>query len=126
MLPLAMLAVAGRLSPSPSGLGTHQQLGFPPCTLRVLAGIECPVCGMTTSWSHFARGEWGQSLSTHPGGFLLALYAVAWSMIATRVAFSGKLPGLATQRRMGISLIAIAVVVLTRWGGYMIGGPISF
>jgi hypothetical protein len=51
------LGVAWRLEPSPLGMGTHQQLGLPPCTFRLLLGIRCPSCGMTTSWSHLVRGQ---------------------------------------------------------------------
>ncbi len=34
VVPLAMLAVATQLEPSAAGLGTHQQLGLPPCSFR--------------------------------------------------------------------------------------------
>ncbi len=114
--PLLLLGVASQLQPSDSGLGTHQQLGLPPCTLRVLTGIRCPACGMTTSWTHFAQGDWGQSIAVQPGGFLLALYGLAWSVTAGRVGLSGTMATWAAQRRLGIGLVAIGVVVLVDWG----------
>lgn len=83
--PLLLLCVAGALEPNPRGLGTHQKLGLPPCTMRVIAGIRCPSCGMTTSWSWFARGHVVRSFQTNAGGALLALFSVVfgpWSMIS--------------------------------------------
>src|SRR5690242_10680262 len=47
-----MLATAWRLTPSPRGLGTHQQLGLAPCTVEQWFGMRCPSCGMTTAWAH--------------------------------------------------------------------------
>ncbi|NNJ27795.1 DUF2752 domain-containing protein [Alienimonas chondri] len=84
-------SIAAYLTPSSAGLGTHQQLGLPPCTVRVLTGHPCPACGMTTSFSHFVRGQWGGSLSANSGGFLLALMCLALIPILLRAAFTGRL-----------------------------------
>ena len=32
-------------------MGTHQQLGLPPCNFVTLTGYPCPACGMTTSFA---------------------------------------------------------------------------
>src|SRR5207247_577108 len=45
----ALLGVARLVEPDLRGYGTHEQLGLPPCTFRLLTGIACPSCGMTTS-----------------------------------------------------------------------------
>ena len=52
---LLPLGAAVRLQPAREGLGTHQQLGLPPCTFRVLFDRPCPSCGMSTSWAHLVR-----------------------------------------------------------------------
>ena len=65
------------LTPAAAGLGTHQQLGLPPCTVRALCGVPCPSCGMTTSFAHFTRGEWAASAAANVGGFLLAVVCAA-------------------------------------------------
>ncbi len=81
----ALLAVAARLQPNPSGLGTHEQLGLPPCTFRWLFGMRCPSCGMTTSWSHATRGELSAALTANAGGALLAfatIAAVPWCVLS--------------------------------------------
>ncbi|NBO19844.1 MAG: DUF2752 domain-containing protein, partial [Proteobacteria bacterium] len=41
------------LTPDARGLGTHEQLGLPPCGFYLWYGLPCPSCGMTTSWPHF-------------------------------------------------------------------------
>lgn len=103
----APLVVARRLTPDPAGLGTHQQLGLPPCTVRTIWGFRCPACGMTTAWSHFVRGQFTSSIRANVAGASLAgitciavvvlvmhgvagtmprygwLVAVAWGMIST-------------------------------------------
>ena len=72
---LVPVAIALCLPPSPSGLGTHQQLGLPPCTLLDWYGIRCPSCGMTTAWCCLVRGQIVPALRANVGGALLGLAA---------------------------------------------------
>ena len=115
LLPLALMFVASRLEPSSRGLGTHQQLGLPPCTTRLVFGIRCPACGMTTSWAHFVRGQWQTSAAVNLGGFLLAFYCLAASALALSVVRSGQIPGFATQRVLATTLIAVFAITITDW-----------
>jgi len=87
---IAGFALARYLTPAEEGLGTHQQLGLPPCSMRVIAGIPCPACGMTTSFSHFTRGQWLGSLSANTGGFVLALLCLALIPLLARAALTGR------------------------------------
>ncbi len=121
LLPLSLLAVARNLQPSTSGLGTHQQLGFPPCTLRVLAGIRCPGCGMTTSWAHFTRGDLHSSLASNSGGCLLAIYSLVFAYCSLHAGIRGQMPTVSTQRTLAISLIAIAAVTIADWAWRLSG-----
>ena len=73
MCALAVLVTATMLPPSPTGIGTHQQMGLPQCAWMAVSGIPCPTCGMTTSFSHFVRGNWVASFYVQPMGFVLAL-----------------------------------------------------
>jgi hypothetical protein len=59
------------LKPAAAGVGTHQQLGLPPCTFLFLTGFPCPFCGMTTSWTHAAHGQILSSIAVQPMGFVL-------------------------------------------------------
>lgn len=70
------LIVARALTPDPSGMGTHSQLGFSPCSFMQRIGIPCPACGMTTSWSHLTRGQWVESMRCNIGGFMFGLQAM--------------------------------------------------
>lgn len=72
-----VFAVASRLEPSPSGIGTHQQLGLPPCHFAVVTGRPCPTCGMTTAFAWLVRGRFIESLSANPAGAILATACVA-------------------------------------------------
>ena len=73
-LGLALMRVM--LTPDPSGAGTHEQLGLPPCRSLDWFGIPCPGCGVTTAVTWFAHGEPWKSFVTQPFGFLLAMGAV--------------------------------------------------
>ncbi len=115
MIPLLLLGVAGLLQPSTSGLGTHQQLGLPPCSMRVIFGIRCPTCGMTTSWSHFMHGHWWASAQANTGGFLLALLAVGTAPVQIRWAWTGVAPRYPVQNRMIFAVLGIAGVTFCDW-----------
>lgn len=112
---ITLLIVAGTLEPSRSGMGTHHQLGLPPCSLRMLAGIRCPSCGMTTSWAHFMNGNPIDSAKSNLGGMMLACFAIASAIIGARIAWTGRLPSNATQRNYTLALVGIAVVTLADW-----------
>ena len=67
---LSPLGLAMVLTPSAKGMGTHQQLGLPPCTFLYLTGLPCPFCGMTTSWAHAAHLDPLSSIKAQPMGFV--------------------------------------------------------
>ncbi len=116
LIPLVLMAISlWLLSPSEQGLGTHQQLGLPPCSVRVVFGMRCPACGMTTSWAHFVRGQWWQSANANPGGFLLAIYSLSFAAIALWAAIQRRLPAPEVTKTMAITLVAIAVVTVINW-----------
>ncbi|TWT83700.1 hypothetical protein CA13_51670 [Planctomycetes bacterium CA13] len=114
-VPLALMMTAARLDPSPAGLGTHQQLGFPPCTSRILFGVRCPSCGMTTSWAYFMHGQWFQSAATNLGGFLLAI--AAWGVIGVAAFCVAKpdTPLFSYQKPVALTAIGIAAVTMIDW-----------
>jgi hypothetical protein len=69
----AVLAVAVWVQPDPSGVSSHTQLGMRPCAWPQRLGIPCLTCGMTTSFSHFVRGQVAASFYVQPMGAILAV-----------------------------------------------------
>ncbi len=89
MLLFAAAFCASRsIEPSPSGVGSHTQLGLPPCGFYAATGIPCLSCGMTTAFAHMARGSIAAGFAAQP--FAAALFAAGaaawlacgWSLIA--------------------------------------------
>jgi len=85
-----MLGVGLYLSPSPTGTGTHEQLGLPPCGFLAATGYPCPTCGCTTAVSHFAHGHFVASFLTQPFGFTVALVALIAGCLALIGAVTGR------------------------------------
>jgi hypothetical protein len=115
-----LMLVAVRLEPNPAGLGTHQQLGLPPCTMRVIWELRCPACGMTTAWAHFVRGDWLNSARVNLGGFLLALYCLWAGYVCARVGLAGVLPADSTQKTASFVLLGIAMITVLEWAGRVV------
>ncbi len=82
-LALGVLVTAALIQPDPSGMGTHRQLGLPPCGWLATTGYPCPTCGMTTSFSNAAHFNPRAAFHAQPFGALFAL--------ATAVFFWGSL-----------------------------------
>ena len=86
MLGCLVFAVAAILSPydadgRPLSHGTHRQLGLPPCAMRLLTGLPCPSCGMTTSSSLFMHGDLAAASEANWAGLMVAglgLVATTW------------------------------------------------
>lgn len=82
---LVMFGIGLYLTPNPSGHGTHQQLGLPPCTIYYLTGRPCPSCGLTTSVSAILHGQFALAWRANPMGFLIvggALLVACNSLVA--------------------------------------------
>ena len=85
-----LLAVAARLEPAAGGIGTHEQLGHPPCSVPMLWGVPCPTCGMTTAFAHAARGQMASAFHAQPAGLSLALAAAVAAVAAGRTLVTGR------------------------------------
>lgn len=113
---LSLLIVARWLEPSPRGLGTHQQLGLPPCRFQEMFGRRCPACGMTTSWSHLTRGQVVAALTVNTGGTLLAILAMItgpWLLLSgLRGRWWGEPPH---EFVVVILCVVVTLVILVDW-----------
>ncbi|HEY8749465.1 MAG TPA: DUF2752 domain-containing protein [Tepidisphaeraceae bacterium] len=114
---LGTLVLASQLHPSPDGYGTHTQIGLQHCAFFERTGLPCPSCGMTTSWSWFARGNVLASLYIQPMGTLLALAACWCVWIGFYVAITGRpvyrLLRVVPGRYYSVPLVALAIMA---WG----------
>lgn len=111
-----LLVTARTLTPSHQGLGTHQQLGLPPCTSILLFQMPCPACGMTTSWAHLLRGHVLDAFRVNAGGTLLAMIAIGYLPFGCYFAFTGK----GTRREsfsliLGASLLLAICIATAQW-----------
>jgi hypothetical protein len=75
----AITSISFTLTPSSTGVGTHRQLGLPPCGFLTVTGHPCPSCGLTTSFAYLVRGQILNSLKAQPFGtiFYAAMILVA-------------------------------------------------
>ena len=100
------------ISPDPSGVGTHTQLGLPPCGMLERTGRPCPTCGATTSFVLAAHGRFWESLVNQPFGFSVFLVTVGafgfsiYSLVVRR----SWLP--VFERYHVVAFIVIMVVIL--------------
>lgn len=114
---LCLLLLAAVLRPADNGLGTHQQLGLPPCSARVIFGVRCPTCGMTTAWANVMHGRIGDALRANVAGTALVLaawLAGPWLLIS---AWRGRwLLGAPSERSTAALMIGVLVWMLVEWG----------
>ena len=115
----APLLVARMLTPSERGVGTHQQLGLPPCTFLWATGFPCPFCGMTTSWALAAHYEIARSIHTQPAGFALFVVCAAFVPILLALAITGRIafrPEQVLARVSPRGWYAIFALLALAWG----------
>ncbi len=107
MVALGGIMVASQLRPDPSGRGTHQQLGLPPCSFVLFWNVPCPACGMTTSWTLVMRGRLASAMQANAGGAMLAIIALAYIPISCYFF----LRGVATRGQWFSMLLAAALTL---------------
>lgn len=90
---LLWLGVTGfglALHPDPSGHGTHQELGLPPCPSSLFFDRPCPGCGLTTSFTALLHGNLSLAFHAHPLGPFLYLFLAVTGWLALARFFQGK------------------------------------
>jgi hypothetical protein len=113
---LGGFALAFMLTPNPRGFGTHESLGLPPCTFRMLFGIPCPSCGMTTSFSNLTHGNLTAAIRANAGGVLLAVVCALQVPWCWWSAYRGRLAGVPEPGRSLAWLLGTIIgVCLLNW-----------
>lgn len=119
----AGLTVAAKLNPAGRMMGTHQQLGLPPCGMLFATGYPCPTCGMTTAFSYTLHGQWLLAMHAQLAGFAIALASVACGLAAACCAVTGGYPAPNWYRISPTALsIAIGGLLVIAWAAKIIGG----
>ena len=114
---LTVLVTAAGLRPSPSGVGSHRGLGLQSCAWLDRTGLPCPSCGMTTSFTWFARGNLAASVYVQPMGALLAAAAACCVWGGAYVALTGRpLHRLVYVLPARAYLIGILGFAIAAWG----------
>ena len=108
---VALLLTAAWLTPSPTGHGTHTQLGLTACAFLERTGIPCPGCGMTTAFAHTVRGHLLRAFATQPMGFVLAVLAAVVAWAAAYEALTGR-PIHRLPRQIGLNLTAATILAV--------------
>ena len=89
LLAAAAVALAGFVTfgvfvePDPSGHGTHERLGLPPCLTMKVLDVPCPGCGVTTSVALASRGRFVDAFLNQPFGLFTALVGallIPWAL----------------------------------------------
>jgi hypothetical protein len=113
----AVVLLIGRfLQPSPKGVGTHRQIGLPPCPFLHFTGIPCPSCGWTTSVSHSARLHFAEAFITQPFG-LIVFFGAALSIPLSLYLIHRRIPWsrLTEWRGWSFAMYALLAIFLLSW-----------
>jgi hypothetical protein len=111
-----LLGLAMYLSPSNAGLGTHQQLGLPACSMYLMSGRPCPSCGMTTAFSHMMHAQPLASFRAQPFGALLCLIVIAATLTSGYVLITGRNVWPQVRQRLTWQLwLALAAAFIGSW-----------
>ena len=120
---LTLLITAFLLTPAQKGFETHTQLGLSKCFLVQVAGIRCPSCGMTTSWSYLTKGNLLGALSANTGGTLLGFVVMVSAPYLLIAGLVGRWPyRQPNEIYVAITALAVLVVTMTDWTVRLTGG----
>lgn len=114
---VSVLGLAAYLRPDPRGFGTHQELGFGPCSMILTTGFPCPSCGMTTAFAYTVRGRLGHAFLAQPAGTIFALATIAVALASLWSVGTGRLPVRApSQRWLHRLFLGFLALLVGGWG----------
>jgi hypothetical protein len=122
----AALVIAILLPPDPRGLGTHEQLGMPPCSFVLTSGLPCPTCGMTTAFSNMVRGHVLQAVHAQPAGAVLCLAAVGLLVASIMALTTGKMVVVKWERVGPVRVaLGLAFLIIGGWAYKLVTGLLT-
>lgn len=66
-----IIFISYNLIPNKNGVGTHEELGLPPCGFYTMFHKPCPSCGMTTCFALLAHLRLIDAIKIQPAGVFL-------------------------------------------------------
>lgn len=112
-----VLGLAVWLNPSAEGVGTHTQLGLPPCGFHASTGLPCASCGMTTAFSYAAHGRLLSAFLTQPAGACLAVLTAAAAVVSAYTLTTGmRLGPVVSWMSSPVTVATGAGIVVAAWG----------
>jgi len=113
---LLLVVLGVFVTPSPSGHGTHTQLGLRPCLSMEWLGAPCPGCGVTTSVTLAAHGRFVDAFLNQPLGLVVAALLVLYPLWALwHVARGRDLRERFSQLSARLWVPGLSVVILGAW-----------
>lgn len=109
---VAILVLATRLTPNGDWMGTHRQLGLPPCGFVVATGYPCPTCGMTTAFALAVRGRFLAAARAQVAGCMLFFGVVGAGIAACWCVVTGCYPAVNWYRVDPARVVWLAALVL--------------
>src|SRR5262249_29719492 len=92
------------------------QLGLPPCSFKVITGMPCPSCGMTTSFALFVRGDLWDSVQANFAGTFLAIMCFLYVPWAVGSIWRDKFLWIKSVETTFLRLlVTFMALMLTRW-----------
>lgn len=114
---IALIVTAAWLTPDSHRMGTHQQLGLPPCGFVTMTGLPCPTCGMTTAFADTVRGRVVAAVQAQAAGFVLAVFTMVAGVLGSAAVVTGKRISVNWYRVNPIRLIWLVTLgFLLAWG----------
>lgn len=97
--------------------GGHAVDGPVLCPLRLLTGVPCPACGLTTSFTELAGGHLGAATTAAPAGPLLfALFAAVAVVLVVLLTRRRRLTGIRPHGGAAVAAYAaLAVAAAVSW-----------
>ena len=112
----AILAVGLSLTARSKGDGTHVQMGLPACRSMVVDGVPCPSCGLTTSITAAAHGDFAASAHANVFGTMLFFAIVLAGTFGILQAVSGRnILGRILRRRWWFFTGILVTGILAGW-----------
>ena len=112
----AVLAVGMSLTARAKGDGTHTQLGLSPCRTMVVNGTPCPSCGLTTSITAAAHGNFADAARANVFGVVLFFaLAIAGAFGALQAVTGRDVLGRIFRRRWWLFCGILIAGLLTGW-----------